>query len=65
MRDQIAQKCVVNSPPRDVDIGGEIASTSMATTDADHCNAACELGQPLLQLLTIVVGSGFLDLRLE
>jgi hypothetical protein len=25
VRKQIAQKCVVNSPPRDVDIGGEIA----------------------------------------
>src|SRR5207302_5346658 len=33
--------------------------------DADHCNATCELGQPLLQLLTIVVGGGLLDLRLD
>src|SRR5437667_11587520 len=40
-----------------LDLGG--------TTDADHCNAASELGQSLLQLLTIVVGSGLLDLRLD
>src|SRR5262249_15424341 len=33
--------------------------------DPDHCNAARELRQPFLQLLTIVVGSGFLDLRLD
>ena len=33
--------------------------------DADHCNAAREFGQPLLQLLTIVVGGGLLDLRLD
>jgi len=34
-------------------------------TDADHRNAARELGQTLLQLLTVVVRSGFLDLRLD
>ena len=30
--------------------------------DADHRNAAGELGKPLLQLFFIVVGGGFLDL---
>src|SRR5207247_4932640 len=33
--------------------------------DADHGYAARELGQTLLQLLTVVVRSGFLDLRLD
>src|SRR6185312_3398070 len=33
--------------------------------DADHRDAARELGQALLQLLTVVVGGGFLDLRLD
>src|SRR5712692_8232310 len=33
--------------------------------DADHRDAARELGQTLLQLLTIVVRGGFLDLRLD
>src|SRR5208282_1676720 len=33
--------------------------------DPDHRNAAGELGQPLLQLLAIVVGRGLLDLRLD
>src|SRR5882762_5514600 len=33
--------------------------------DADHRDAACELGQTLLQLLTVVVRGGFLDLRLD
>src|SRR6476620_9028078 len=33
--------------------------------DADHRHAACELGQTLLQLLTVVVRGGFLDLRLD
>jgi hypothetical protein len=33
--------------------------------DADHRNAAGELGQPLLQLLAVVVGGGLLDLRLD
>src|SRR5260370_191500 len=33
--------------------------------DADHGDAACELGQTLLQLLTVVVRGGFLDLRLD
>src|SRR5438874_668496 len=33
--------------------------------DADHRDAARELGQPLLQLLTVVVRGGFLDLRLD
>src|SRR6266436_736457 len=33
--------------------------------DADHRDAACELRQTLLQLLTVVVRGGFLDLRLD
>src|SRR5712664_3289286 len=33
--------------------------------DADHRDAACELGQTLLQLLTVVVRGSFLDLRLD
>ncbi len=33
--------------------------------DADHRDAAGELGQALLQLLTVVVRGGFLDLRLD
>src|SRR5258708_7068390 len=33
--------------------------------DADHRDTACELGQTLLQLLTVVVRGGFLDLRLD
>src|SRR4051794_6357701 len=33
--------------------------------DADHRDAACELGQTLLELLTVVVRGGFLDLRLD
>src|SRR5262249_19217915 len=33
--------------------------------DADHRNAAGELGQAFLQLLAIVVGGGLLDLRLD
>src|SRR5258705_3924648 len=33
--------------------------------DADHRDAARELGQTLLQLLTVVVRRGFLDLRLD
>src|SRR6266852_7893975 len=33
--------------------------------DADHCNAAGELRQPLLQLLLVVVGRGLLDLHLD
>jgi hypothetical protein len=40
-------------------------STSVAPADADHRDAARELGQPLLQLLAVVVGGGFLDLRLD
>src|SRR5205814_4945349 len=32
------------------------------TADADYRNAAGELCEPLLQLLTIIVGGGFLDL---
>src|SRR5438874_8012979 len=35
------------------------------TTDADHRDAAGELGQTLLQLLTVVVRGGFLDLHLD
>jgi len=33
--------------------------------NADHGNAASELGQPLLQLLLVVVGSGLFDLGLD
>src|SRR4030081_429826 len=33
--------------------------------DADHRDAARELGQTLLELLTVVVRGGFLDLRLD
>ena len=33
--------------------------------DADHRDAARELGQTLLQLLAVVVGGGLLDLRLD
>src|SRR4051794_38613654 len=33
--------------------------------DADHRDAACELGETLLELLTVVVRGGFLDLRLD
>src|SRR2546421_1798717 len=33
--------------------------------DADHRDSARELGQALLQLLTVVVRGGFLDLRLD
>ena len=33
--------------------------------DADHRDAARELGEPLLQLLLVVVGGGLLDLRLD
>ncbi len=33
--------------------------------DADHRDAARELGQTLLQLLAVVVRGGFLDLRLD
>src|ERR1700730_13396746 len=41
----------------DFDFGG--------AADADHRDAAGELGQTLLQLLTVVVRGGFLDLRLD
>src|SRR5258708_36262052 len=34
-------------------------------TDTDHRDAARELGQTLLQLLTVVVRGGLLDLRLD
>src|SRR6266852_7273042 len=40
-----------------LDLGG--------AADADHRDAAGELGQTLLQLLTVVVRGGFLDLRLD
>ena len=40
-----------------LDLGG--------AADADHRNAAGELGQPLLQLLPVVVRGGLLDLRLD
>ena len=33
--------------------------------DADHCNTAGELRQPLLQLLLVVVGRRLLDLHLD
>src|SRR5690606_34053711 len=34
-------------------------------TDLDHRNATGQLGHALLQLLAVVVGRGFLDLRLD
>src|SRR5262245_14956465 len=34
-------------------------------TDLDHRYATSQFGQPLLQLLTVVIGGGFLDLRLD
>ena len=40
-----------------LDLGG--------TADLDHGNAAGELGQPLLQLLAVIVGGRLLDLRLD
>src|SRR4029453_17293538 len=40
-----------------LDLGG--------ATDADHRDAAREFGQPLLQLLLVVVRGGLLDLRLD
>ncbi|GIX15602.1 MAG: hypothetical protein KatS3mg118_3561 [Paracoccaceae bacterium] len=40
-------------------------STSVAAADADHRDAAGQLGQPLLQLLAVVVRGGLLDLRLD
>src|SRR5262249_48681958 len=40
-----------------LDLGG--------ATDADHRDAAGELGQALLELLAIIVGGGLLDLRLD
>ena len=40
-----------------LDLGG--------AADADHRDAAGELGQPLLQLLAVVVGGGLLDLRAD
>src|SRR5262245_11505712 len=36
-----------------------------SATDADYGNPARKLRQPLLQLLTVVVGGGLLDLRLD
>src|SRR5262249_13181809 len=36
-----------------------------SATDADHGTPARKLRQPLLQLLTVVIGGGFLDLRLD
>src|SRR5262249_48204935 len=41
----------------DLDLGG--------AAHADHRHAARELGQPLLQLLTVIVGRALLDLRLD
>jgi hypothetical protein len=35
------------------------------TADPNHRNPAGELGQPLLQLLLVVVGRRLLDLRLD
>ena len=40
-----------------LDLGG--------AADADHRDAAGELGEPLLQLLAVIVGGGLLDLRLD
>ena len=39
-------------------------SISVDSADLDHGDAAGELGNALLQLLLVVVGGGFLDLRL-
>jgi hypothetical protein len=41
----------------DLDLGG--------AADTDDADAACELGEPLLQLLAVVIGGGLLDLRLD
>ncbi len=41
----------------ELDLGGR--------ADLDHRDAAGELGQPLLQLLAVVVGVGLLDLALD
>ena len=41
----------------DLDLGG--------AADADHRDAAGEFGQPLLQLLAVIVGGGLFDLRLD
>src|SRR6516162_8847218 len=44
-------------PLLDLDLGG--------TADADHRHAAGKLCQPLLQLLTVVIGGSLLNLRLD
>jgi hypothetical protein len=35
------------------------------SADADDGDAARELGQPLLQLLAVIIGCGLLDLRAD
>ncbi len=42
-----------------------LTSTSVAPPDPDDGDAARELGEPLLQLLAVVVGGRLLDLRLD
>jgi len=42
-----------------------LTSISVAPPTPDHRDAARELGQTLLQLLTVVVRGGLLDLRLD
>ena len=34
-------------------------------TDVDDCNAACQLGKALLQLLAVIVACGLCDLLLD
>jgi hypothetical protein len=41
----------------DLDLGG--------AAEADHCNAARELGETLLQFLLVVVGRRLIDQRLD
>src|SRR5256886_9879054 len=45
--------------------GRSFTSISVAPPTAEHCDAARELGQSLLQLLPVVVRGRFLDLRLD
>jgi hypothetical protein len=40
-----------------LDLGG--------AADADHCHAACQLRETLLQLLAVVIRSSLLDLRAD
>jgi hypothetical protein len=49
----------------DARIGGHACGGHVRTADADHRDAARELGQTLLQLLAVVVRGSLLDLRLD